>query len=176
VNDDPTGSEQQFERFYREHYTEVRRFARTLVCADDVDDIVSASFTTAWQKFEQIPTESARAWLFGTARNMARNRWAMGRRAAALADVIELARPNLTARLADGGFDPVEVAPLLDVLRSLTDTDRELLIMAGWFEMTPNEIAAVTGDRTGNVRVRLHRLRKRLGRDFRQRIDGGEVA
>jgi RNA polymerase sigma-70 factor (ECF subfamily) len=176
VNHDPAGLQQQFERFYREHYPEVCRFARTVVCADDVADIVSATFTTAWQKFEQIPTESARAWLFGTARNIARNRWAMGRRAAALVDVIEFTRPHLTAQLADGGLDPVEVAPLLDVLRSLTDKDRELIIMAGWFEMTPNEIAAVTGDRAGSVRVRLYRLRKRLDRDFRQRIDGGEVA
>lgn len=173
---DPTGSDNEFETLFREHYHEVRRFARTLVSDGDVDDIVSTTFTTAWQKFDQIPTDSPRGWLFGTARNMARNKWAMGRRGRSLIELITDARPQLTTRLAAGGFDPVEVAPFLDLLRDLSEGDRDLMIMAGWFEMTPQEIAQATGHRAGNIRVRLHRLRKNLEHDFHQRLEGGEVA
>lgn len=162
--------------FFRDNYSEVRRFARTLVDDSDVDDVVSTTFTTAWQKFEQIPAESGRAWLFGTARNMARNRRASTRRAGSLVDLIVRERPMITTRLASGGFDPVEVEPILELVREMPDQDRELMIMSGWFEMTPKEIAQATGDRAGNIRVRLHRLRKHLESDFRDRVHGGEVA
>lgn len=173
---DPTGPDEVFDAFYREYYNDVRRLARTLVDDADVDDIVSTTFTTAWQKFDQIPSDSERGWLFGTARNMARNRWAAGRRTRSLADAVAHARPELTSRLAARGFDPVEVEPFLEVLRELDDKDQELMILAGWFEMTPREIAKVTGGRSGTVRVRLHRLRKQIEIDFHKRIDGGVVA
>ena len=176
MSTDPTGPDEEFDVFYREHYTDVRRFTLTLVGDADVDDIVSTTFTTAWQKFDQIPSSSERGWLFGTARNMARNRRASNSRANSLVEMIIQARPRLTSRLAAGGFDPVEVEPLLGLIRGLDDDSRELMIMAGWFEMTPKEIAMATGDRAGNVRVKLHRLRKRLHPEYQDRLDGGVVA
>ena len=175
MSSDPIGSDDEFEAFFREHYTDVHRFASTLVADGDIDDIVSTTFTTAWHEFHRVPTDAARGWLFGTARNMARNKWAMGRRRRSLIEMISDARPQLTARLAAGGFDPVEVAPFLEVLRELSDEDRELMIMVGWFEMTPHEVAQATGARPGNIRTRLHRMRRSLERDFRQRVEGGEV-
>lgn len=151
-----------FDDFFRTHYSAVRRFARSLVSEGDVDDIVASTFQAAWQKFDQIPAGAARAWLFGTARNMARNRWAMGRRAGSLVDAMSQAGMWMTSQPADVEPDGVDFEQLLVALRGLSEQDRQLVVMTGWFEMTPTEIAQATGQPPGNIRVRLHRLRKVL--------------
>ena len=56
--------------------------------------------------------------------------------------------------------------PLLRVIRDLDESDRELMLMTGWFEMTPSEIATVLGAEPGTIRVRLHRLRRQLAQQL----------
>ena len=48
----------------------------------------------------------------------------------------------------------------------LSSGDRELLTLAGWEGLSPNQIAEVLGCRVGTVRVRLHRARKRFAREL----------
>jgi len=51
---------------------------------------------------------------------------------------------------------------LTAALSELSPADRELLLLSGWEELTPTEIATVIGHPTALVRVRLHRARLRL--------------
>lgn len=167
---------ERYEEFFRAHADQVRRYSATLVPPDQVDDIVQQSMVTAWRRFDSIPVDSERQWLFGVVRNHSRNAWRSGRRSEALAAAIERARPRLRASLHDNGVDPVEVDLLLHVLRELPDDDCELLVLTGWFEMTPTEIALMYDVKPGTVRVRLVRVRKRVRDRFKEILEAGESA
>lgn len=162
-----------FEAFYRRHVAETGGYARTLVPASEVDDIVSLTFSTAWKRFDGISKESGSSWLRGVVRNHSRNRWRAGARERSLIEAITRIRPRFTTCIADSGFDSSEVEPIIDAIRDLDERDRELMILIGWFEMTPNEIAEVIGVLPGTVRVRLHRARRIMSTYYRQLADGG---
>ncbi len=171
-----SGIKEDFESFFSDHIAAVRHYAMTLVPSAEVDDLVQMTFTTAWQKFDSIPADAQRPWLYGVARNQGRNRRRSGARSKSLVEAIKHARPALTTHISASGFDPAEVSPLLEVIAELDDKDRELMILAGWFEMTPTEIAQVIGAKPGAVRVRLHRVRKTVNDRYQEKINEGEVA
>jgi len=47
-------------------------------------------------------------------------------------------------------------------LDRLKPSDREIIELSAWEQLTPAEIAAVIGMKSGAVRVRLHRIRNAL--------------
>jgi RNA polymerase sigma-70 factor (ECF subfamily) len=166
--------ERAFEEVYRECLPDVRTYAAAHVGRSEVDDIVSSTFMTVWQKFEEAPPLSRRAWVIGVARNHCRNRWRSNRRFASLVDEIVLARPKLEVGLTAAGVDPGALSVVTDLIPDLEAGERELLVLTGWLELSPAEIGEVLGVPAGTVRVRLHRLRAMLA----QRLtpgDEGEV-
>ena len=164
--------EQVFEALFRAHVSAVRRYTRTMVDDRHVEDVVAQTFSTAWQRLDDVPMTSLRPWLFGVTRNHCRNVWRSDRRSRALFDRVALDRSEIAGPIEAS----VDIDPLLQVIRELDDVDRELMVMTGWFEMTPTEIATATGEEPGTVRVRLHRLRQRVGLRFEQLAEGGDVA
>ncbi|MBI4885042.1 MAG: sigma-70 family RNA polymerase sigma factor [Actinobacteria bacterium] len=168
--------EERLTELFRAHVAPVRGFVRTLVVDSDVDDIVSATFRTAWSRLEDIPQASKRAWLFGVARNHVLNHVRAQRRRVVLIDAIMASRPNEGSALFANGLDPVDLAPLLQALRKLTDNERQILELAAWYEMGAAEIAEVLGIEPNAARVRLHRARHRLGQIAAAMSDAEEVA
>jgi RNA polymerase sigma factor, sigma-70 family len=163
--------EGRFEAVYRECLRDVKAYAASHVGRGDVDDVVSATFMSVWQRFDEVPWPSHRAWVLGVCRNHCRNRWRTDRRFAALVDEIMLARPVTSAEDADvGGIDAASTVAA--AIGSLSVDDRELLVLSVWMELSPSEIAEVLGVPSGRVRVRLHRLRVALGRELGQREEG----
>ena len=147
---------------FRTYVAQIRGYVRTLVHGDDVDDIVAATFRTAYARLGDIPAEAQRAWLYGVARNHVHNHVRAERRRALLIDAIVAGRPAEAAPLFANQLDPVEHAPLLAALRRLTESEREILELAAWYGMDPKEIAEVLGIEPNTARVRLHRARRRL--------------
>jgi RNA polymerase sigma factor (sigma-70 family) len=168
--------EQQFSCLFDEHSGHVRRYAMSLVVGDEVDEMVQRTFLTAWQRYDDIPEGSEREWLFGVTRNHCRNAWRTGRRSKALVAAIEHARPQLLVEVTDQGFDASEVAPLLQALGELSEVDCELMVLTGFHELTPAEIARVLGDEAGTVRVRLTRARTKLRARFAELTRDSESA
>jgi RNA polymerase sigma factor (sigma-70 family) len=149
----------EFEQVYRECLPHVRMYAAARVGRDEVDDVVNATFFTVWQRFDEAPPLSRRAWVLGVARNHCRNRWRTSRRFSALVDEIVKARPRLEIGLDDAGVAPETLAAFAAVIPQLTPRERELLVLTSWLELSPNEIAEMIDETPGSVRVRLHRLR-----------------
>ncbi|MGW4641744.1 RNA polymerase sigma factor [Sphaerisporangium sp. NPDC004334] len=119
------------------------------------DEVVSETFAIAWRRFGDMP-EPALPWLLVVARNVLRDNIRA-----------EIRRESLAAELrAWTEEDPAEqVTERLAVLRamtSLTEEDRELLILVAWHGLTPRDAARVVGCSQATYRVRLHRARKRL--------------
>lgn len=164
-----SGREGRFEAVYRECLPDVKTYAASRVGRADVDDVVSATFMSVWQRLDDVPWESQRAWVLGVCRNQCRNRWRSDRRFAALVNEVRAARPRLEDGLSRHGMDVDLLASVEPILESLSAADRELFVLASWLGFTPSEVAEVLGVPSGTVRVRLHRLRnllsERLGED-----------
>ncbi|HJS94442.1 MAG TPA: sigma-70 family RNA polymerase sigma factor [Solirubrobacteraceae bacterium] len=123
--------------------------------ARDPDAIAAEAMAIAWRRLADVPRDDPRPWLIATARNLvlADRR----RHAAALQDLkgVEPAAPPQAAVL--------ELDHELEVaLATLSDTDREALLLVAWEDLTPSAAAASLGISPAAFRVRLHRARRRL--------------
>lgn len=59
-----------FDRLYRQYYTELYVFARRIVWnEEDCHDIVTDAYEKLWRHFSRIDGATARAWLYRTVRN-----------------------------------------------------------------------------------------------------------
>lgn len=161
--------EEEFSRFFRDRIPAVRGYVRTLVFESEVEIVVSATFTTAWKKFESVPRASENAWLFGVARNHVRNLVRAERRRAAIIGALGDLRPDVRTGLFADQMDPGQIEQLLVALAELTDQEREIIQLTIWHDMRPAEIAEVLQIEPSTARVRLHRARKRLESIFDER-------
>ncbi len=149
----------RFGALFAELYAPLRRWAHHRnITGPDADDLVAEVFTIAWRRFDDIPADAAVPWLYGVARNVARNHRRGVARRAALQLVVPPA-PNAAppAEPADPDF-----AALRQALDSLGDDDREILQLVAWDGLEPAEAAIALGCSAPTARVRLYRARKRF--------------
>lgn len=137
------------------HADQVYAYARRRVGATDAPDVVAEVFAVAVAKRAKVPDE-ALPWLYRTAWNVIANHW----RAAERRSRLLVAAPAT----GDPAVDVVERAALLDALTSLSETDREALLLTAWEGLGPRQAAACAGCSTSTFSVRLHRARRRLER------------
>jgi RNA polymerase sigma factor (sigma-70 family) len=151
-----------FELLFEQHRRAVLGYAlRRVDEPADAADALAATFLVAWRRIDDVPKdEMALPWLLAVARRALANERRGTRRRHALAERLgsELARqvpvPVMPA--------PGEVADVWRALATLPEEDREILLLAGWEELTPAQIAVVLDLRPVTARSRLHRARRRL--------------
>jgi RNA polymerase sigma-70 factor (ECF subfamily) len=164
VQDDP---QERFETLIRAHGRAVLGYAlRRCSTRDDAADVLSEVFLVAWRHLDEVPTgEQAKPWLF-----------AVARRTLATARRAQQRRDHLGTRLAhhlaaENVPDPASLVEQQEAtrqigraLRTLGESDRELLTLIAWEALTPAQAARALGISAATARVRLHRARARLGR------------
>jgi RNA polymerase sigma-70 factor (ECF subfamily) len=136
--------------------------------ADDAQDAVAEVFLVAWRRLDEVPHgDAARVWLYATARRVIANQRRAGRRRVALRERLADAGARQAPDRAEAGADGDEalVHEALDILRP---SDREVLLLAEWEGLTPEQIGAVLGCLAVTARGRLYRARRR----FRAIFDG----
>lgn len=152
----------RFELLFDRHRRSVLGYAlRRVNDPADAADVLAATFLVAWRRIEDVPHgEMARPWLLAVARRALANERRGTRRRHALAE--RLGR-ELASQLP-APAEPVhgEAADVWRALARLSDEDREVLLLAGWEELSPAQIAVVLGVRSVTARSRLHRARRRL--------------
>jgi RNA polymerase sigma factor (sigma-70 family) len=163
-------SEQAFRQLFNSHYAAVSAYVRRRAPSDAVDDIVAEVFTTAWRRFDRIPVD-VKPWLFRVAKNViATQRRSFIRREALLKKLQVSYRDIVDVR-----GEPTETPSAIAVALSLlSESDREAITLIMWDDLTPAEAAAVLGVPPTAFRVRLHRAKKRLRREF-LRVRDSEV-
>jgi RNA polymerase sigma factor (sigma-70 family) len=138
---------EDFSAVYRECYPRVLAYAASHAGAQRAEDIASETFTIAWRKLDQMPS-NALPWLLGIARNLVkaarRQKWH---------DEID------DVPVTD---DFVRVVEIRAALASLSDSDQEVLTLVAWHGLPAAEAAQVLGCATATFLVRLHRARRRL--------------
>jgi RNA polymerase sigma-70 factor (ECF subfamily) len=152
-------AEARFSRLYRDNARALLGYAlRRTAGPDNAADVVAETFLVAWRRLDQVPLgEGARPWLFGAARNVLANQARGARR-----------RDRLTERLREDLERELPAHrsgapnPFVEALAELGESDRELLTLIGWEELTPTEAAQALGISPVVARTRLHRARRRL--------------
>ncbi len=94
-------------------------------------------------------------WLYGIARNVLRAHWRRAERSDGT-DVEGIASdpwPDTDRRLDAGALRET----LRHILATLSDDEREVLLLVTWEQLTPAEVAVTLGIPQGTARSRLHR-------------------
>jgi RNA polymerase sigma factor (sigma-70 family) len=144
--------ERAFIAVHQESYPRVYRFVRRRVeSAELAEELAADVFRIAWQKWGDEPRTDI-AWLLTVARNLIGNAYRSRDRMLALQEKV---------RTAAGLHSATESEDLAvhDALAALRDSERDILQLAYWDELTLAEIAGVLQCSESAAKVRLHRAR-----------------
>ena len=114
---------------------------------------------TAWRRLADIPADDPRPWLIVTTRNLLRNE----HRREPIVQTQPLEGIEVQAPVEPGLFESVLDADLERAMETLTEQEREALLLIAWDDLTPAVAARSLGISGPAFRVRLHRARQRLG-------------
>jgi RNA polymerase sigma factor (sigma-70 family) len=162
------GSEEEFEQLFRAHHDAVYGFVARRVPGEAVQDVVSETFLTAWRRRADIKGDPL-PWLLGVARRTAANGRRGDERRSALRSQLQAEHPPE----ASLPFVPADMA-LMAALRSLSERDREALMLIAWDDLEHRDAARVMGCSVAAFSVRLHRARGRLRRALGESLHTGE--
>jgi RNA polymerase sigma-70 factor, ECF subfamily len=158
----PAEADLAFERLYRSSRDDVYAYvAGVLRDRSAAEEVTAAAFERAFRKRGRFDARrgSARAWLFGIARNAALDELRRRRRQAELAaDPADVVAAPVDA-LAEGG---ARRATLIAALAGLEPRERELVAMKFFAGLSNAEIAAVLGISESNAGSKLHRVITKL--------------
>ncbi|WP_019633497.1 RNA polymerase sigma factor [Actinomadura atramentaria] len=156
AEDDPR--ERRFTAMYDACRQRVWAYAAARAGRETADEVVSETFAVAWRRLDDVP-DPALPWLLGVARNvLLADHRARARRDASAAELRRWARPAT----GDVGAEVAERLAVVRALASLSEDDREILLLVAWQGMAPRDAARVVGISQAAFRVRLHRARRRL--------------
>jgi RNA polymerase sigma-70 factor (ECF subfamily) len=161
-----SGREVPFELLYATHHRAILAYCARRCPRWDAWDAASEVFVVAWRRFDEIPpAEEARAWLIGVAfRVLSNQRRSAGRRTRLLE---KAGRDRAWAPLPDEQvLRNEEDREVIAALSRLSRTDREIVQLALWEEMSPGEIAGVLGISREAADQRYSRAKKRLARQL----------
>lgn len=153
----------RFAAVFDRHFTLVHRFLAVRVDTG-VEDLCSETFAIAFRRRASYDATrpDARAWLLGIALNLAREKRRKERRErSALARLSLPASADSTDEVV-GRVDALSATARIRVaLASLTDDERDVLLLHACADLSYTEIADLLAIPVGTVRSRLRRARQR---------------
>jgi RNA polymerase sigma factor (sigma-70 family) len=156
----------RFGEIFDRHFAEIDRYLARRVGRAIADDLAADTFVIAFRargRYDRSAAD-ARAWLFGIAANLARRHWRSERRrlrAYSRSGVDPLGQ--LDTDEIDHRADALLAGPALaGALAALRHSDREVLLLFAWAELSYQEIAVALAIPVGTVRSRLSRARARV--------------
>jgi RNA polymerase sigma-70 factor (ECF subfamily) len=152
---DPDERKARLEELFAEHSASVLGYARRRADPNVADDVLSEVFAIAWRRLDQIPAD-AKPWLLACARRVLANSRRGERRRVALMDRLIAITPRIEIQAAHSGVAVVEA------LATLSERDREALLLVAWEGLSAEQAAAVVGCSRHAFSMRLSRARKRL--------------
>ncbi len=155
----------RFETCFRNHYADILAFAiRRQPDRQAAEDATSETFAVAWRRRGLIP-ERPLPWLYAIALRVLANQRRSSFRRRRLEGRLEQEQA-----IAVDGSDPTDAlarrSAFAAIFGRLSEEDREVLRLIAWEGLEPREAADVFGCSYGAFRVRLHRARRRLGKQL----------
>jgi len=137
---------------HRDSYPRVYKYVRRRVESPELAEELAADvFRVVWQKWHDQPHADI-AWLLTVARNLIGNAYRSRDRLVALQ-----AKLRASAELRSGAES--EDLIVHDAMAALRDSERDILQLAYWDELSVAEIAGVLRCSEAAAKVRLHRAR-----------------
>ncbi|WP_344977736.1 CU044_5270 family protein [Streptosporangium fragile] len=161
--DDP---QERFTGLYDRHYRGVLGYALLRAEHGVAEDVSSETFLIAWRRLDELP-DPPLPWLLGVTRNLLAKQRDSRHRRQALVDRIAALTTSQDHLIWDIAEHVVDRDTALAVLAALPEQDVEVMALATWHGLPPDQAATVMGCSTRTYNVRLHRARKRLGRALR---------
>ena len=163
-------ADDRFEAVYRKHYGRVLAYALRRTTPEVAHDVVADTFLVAWRRLDRLPGDPLPRLLGVARKTLANHRRAARRRDALLTQLktVDAMRPSNDPDAPS--FSLGEIAVALD---RLPGSDRELLELIAWDDLTVGEAAAVLGVSRATCRVRLYRARRRLAAELGRGDEAG---
>jgi RNA polymerase sigma-70 factor (ECF subfamily) len=139
-------------------------FERRVEFQEEAADLLSDTLLVVWRRSDALPhdDEQARMWLYGVARNVVLGYRRGVRRRSNLGE-------RLRGEIATQQLDVTELrSHLMEALDTLSELDREIVILAAWDGFTQAEIAKHLRMRPATIRSRYSRARARLRKTLRE--------
>ena len=158
----------EFEKLLDTARVSVERLVRyRLNSKADADDVLQEVYLTAYQKFLQLKNrDSFKAWIISIAGNKCNDYF---RKKAAW---LELPMDELTEKhLWLGRHGISEVYSVRETLELLSDTDKQILYLYFWKEMSQAEIAKRLNIPVGTVKSRLYTAKQNFKNKYPYRTD-----
>lgn len=149
-------AQQDFEDTFRPLMPELFNYLRRRAqLSEDAADCLSETLEVLWRKRSHLPadTEGRRKWAFGIAHKVAQSQARRAYRASLLGDVL---REQFVESTAPADHD------VHDLLKSLTEQDRELVELVVLDDFSIVEAGKILGLRAGAARMRYGRARAQL--------------
>lgn len=160
-----------FRMVYDRCFPAIRNYCLRRLPLCDVNDAIAEVFLVAWRRIDKAPSgDEAQLWLYGIARNVVRNSQRANRRRLRLRAKAQGVRSASTPNPETIVVRRSEDEEVLRALNTLRTTDREVLRLSIWEELSNAEIAEVLGLDPHAVTMRFTRARKRMARQLS--IDG----
>ena len=155
------GRPDAFVEVVRRHEAAVHAFLARRAGRQAADDLLGEVWVRAFAaRGGYDPARAgARPWLYGIARNVLRAHWS------ARPDPVRVPGPQSADpwdEVVDRLDSAAQVQTLVSALRALPVTERDVLLLVAWEQLTPAEAAEVLGVPQGTARSRLHRARAAL--------------
>jgi RNA polymerase sigma-70 factor (ECF subfamily) len=155
----------RFEAAFREHYADILAFAlRRVSDRGAAEDAAAEAFAVAWRRRDALP-ERPLPWLYAVALRVLANQRRGSARRRALEERVA-AEPTAVSPEVDPGEALARRTAFSTAFARLDEDDREVLRLIAWEGLEPRDAASVLGCSYGAFRVRLHRARRRLGKQL----------
>lgn len=145
----------RFASLYSEHAAAVARYVQRRSDAQTAADAVSEVFLVVWRRLDDLP-EDALPWLLACARRVLWHQQRSERRRSRLLQRLATVTPQLAVAVE------LPDSRLADPLATLSEKDREAILLTAWEGLTAEQAALVLGCSAQAFRVRAHRARRRL--------------
>lgn len=146
------------------HYDEVLAYCARRIGRNEAEDVAAEAFAVASRRVEEIDWETALPWLYAVVRGVLANRWRSIHRLRRLQGKMA----GLAAAPSDSPEEVVirntESREAIAALRQLRPSDREILMLSAWEELTAAQIAISLGISAAAAEKRLERAKTRLAR------------
>ncbi len=157
-----SGDKNAFGEIYKIYYKKIYRYCRINLRSDETaQDISQETFLKAWKALPTFSTgngSSVQAFLFRIARNLIID---LSRKKKLLP--LDTALEVATDEDIEGDLEKSEDMELVRrALDKLDPEDRQIIVLRYFEELPTAEIAEVLGVNDGNLRVKLHRILKKL--------------
>ncbi len=149
--------------------------------SQEAEDVTQEALVRLWEHWEEIGArESARPWLIRVTRNlcMDRHRWARRTQDA----LVSLDDPETAEEIQTdspgpaGAYEAMETqARLESAIQQLEEPHRSVVILREIEELSYKEIAEVLDLSIDQVKVTLHRARKKLREELMERVAQNEA-